>query len=244
MQDSKSPLSEPNITTDFGMTNEQAQFTLDQVLRSCHLAPNPYTMEELNRRTTFAMRASHWLRILSICSIVLLLILPFFLLTPAVSDPVITASKNQTIATFSAYSVLPGMHITADIDGTSVPCLRIGAHQYQITILEEGELTISAHALNPRTESISCEVRPLHQKPSVIDHWTDGSYVYFQLKSGSFDLDYSNCYLLTFDGTRIDPVVIDTDAQQIAFDAPEESVTLVITDVQGSTVTGILDPEH
>ena len=121
MQDSKSPIPELNINNDLGMTNEQAQFTLDQVLRSCHLAPNPYTIEELNRRTAFAMRASHWLRNLSICSIVLLLVLPFFFLTPAVSDPVITASRNQTIATFSAYSVLPGLHITADIDGTSVP---------------------------------------------------------------------------------------------------------------------------
>lgn len=243
MQDFKSPLPEPDLTTDSGMTNEQAQFTLDQVLRSCHLAPNPYTIEELNRRTTFAMRASHWLRILSICSIVLLIILPLLLLTPAISDPVVTASKNQTIATFSAYSVLPGMHVTADINGTSTPCLRIGPHQYQVTISEEGTLTISAHALNFRTASVSCDVRPLHQKPSVISHWTDGSFVYFQLQEGSFAIDYTNCYLLRFDGTRIEPTMIDPDAAQIAFDAPTESVTLVITDVQGTTTTGILDPD-
>lgn len=243
MQDFKSPLSEPNLTTDSGMTNEQAKSTLDQVLRSCHLAPNPYTMEELNRRTTFAMHASHWLRVLSICSIVLLIVLPLLLLTPAVSDPVITASNNQTVATFSVYSMLPGAHVSAKINGTSIPCLRIGAHQYQVAIQEEGELTISAHALNPRTESVSCEVRPLHRKPSVTNHWTDGSLVYFQLQEGSFAIDYDNCYLLQFDGTRIDPAVVDPDAGQIAFDAPTESVTLVITDVQGTTITGILDPD-
>lgn len=163
--------------------------------------------------------------------IILTLLLPLLVFKPGITAERIEVSdKASSTATYqtSISGIIPVNRVTATLDGMQIPVHKNDGKEYTLEVSENGELVITAHAINGQVVSRKYEVNFLDtDKPEYLSSRTDGSYIYILVQDTFSGIDYDSI-------SGISLVSVDTDAGELKIKRPSKVSVLKIPDNAGN----------
>ena len=220
------------------LSNDAAGKLLVNIFEACDMEPSNLSIEALSSYTEYR-REKHGLeKIILLFIFVVFLVLPLFFIAPELNIRYTDRISGYPVYSLSIdSSIIPVSRVSASLDGKAVSVYESGTREFKITPTENGQLTVRVTLANRQYNLVTVQIEgidvdsPRFVSSSKVD---DILYIYFS-ETGS-GVDEDGCYAVSVSGAVIYPLSVDPVSQCVAFDFPEENMTIFIPDKKGNTM--------
>ncbi len=156
-----------------------------------------------------------------------------------IQAPSITASEPDTKdyqnaeVTFKVSSLIPLKSVTASIEGQEVPLEKSGS-SYKCTVTNNGNLTVTAVAINSMTKSSHIQINLLDEANPVIDEDSvvlGAGYLEFIVSDTQSGVDWDSIYAVDSLGNNLKPTDINKNTGKVTFSMAADSIAVYVKDL-------------
>ena len=161
------------------------------------------------------------------------LVLLFVIQTPSIHpDEPDTKDYLSADVSFKVSSVLPLKSLTAAIEGQEVPLEKDGS-TYKCTVTTNGNLNVTAVAINNMTKSSHIQVNLLDEANPVIDEDSvvlGAGYLEFEVSDTQSGVDWDSIYGVDSLGNNLKPTDINKTTGRVTFSMAADSIAVYVRD--------------
>ena len=162
------------------------------------------------------------------------LILLFVIQAPSIdaSEPDTKDYQNAEVS-FKVSSLIPVKSVTASIEGQPVELEKSGK-TYKCILTENGNLTVTAVAINNMTKSSHIQVNLLDETNPVIDEESvvlGAGYLEFIVSDTQSGVDWDSIYAVDSLGNNLKPTDINRTTGKVTFSMAADSIVVYVKDL-------------
>ena len=162
------------------------------------------------------------------------LILLFVVQAPSIeaSEPDTKDYQNADVS-FKVSSLIPLKSVTASIEGQDVPLEKNGS-TYKCTLTSNGNLTVTAVAINNMTKTSHIQVNLLDETNPVINEDSvvlGAGYLEFEVSDTQSGVDWDSIYAVDSLGNNLKPTDINRTTGRVTFSMAADSITVYVSDL-------------
>lgn len=156
-----------------------------------------------------------------------------------IQAPTITASEPDTKdyqnaeVSFKVSSLIPLKSVTASIEGQDVPLEKSGS-SYKCTVTNNGNLTVTAVAINSMTKSSHIQINLLDEANPVIDEDSvvlGAGYLEFVVSDTQSGVDWDSIYAVDSLGNNLKPTDVNKTTGKVTFSMAADSISVYVKDL-------------
>ncbi len=162
------------------------------------------------------------------------LVLLFVIQAPTIkaSEPDTKDYQNAEVS-FKVSSLIPLKSVTATIEGQEVALEKDGS-TYKCTLTNNGNLTVTAVAINNMTKSSHIQINLLDEANPVIDEDSvvlGAGYLEFEVSDTQSGVDWDSIYAVDSLGNNLKPTDVNKTTGRITFSMAADSITVYVSDL-------------
>ncbi len=162
------------------------------------------------------------------------LILLFVIQAPSIeaSEPDTKDYQNAEVS-FKVSSLIPLKSVTATIEGQEVPLEKTGS-SYKCSLTNNGNLTVTAVAINSMTKSTNIQINLLDEANPVIDEDSvvlGAGYLEFEVSDTQSGIDWDSIYAVDSLGNNLKPTDVNKTTGKVTFSMAADSITVYVSDL-------------
>lgn len=162
------------------------------------------------------------------------LVLLFVIQAPSItaSEPDTKDYQNAEVS-FKVSSLIPLKSVTASIEGQEVPLEKNGS-SYKCTVTTNGNLTVTAVAINSMTKSSHIQINLLDEANPVIDEDSvvlGAGYLEFVVSDTQSGVDWDSIYAVDSLGNNLKPTDLNKTTGKVTFSMAADSIAVYVKDL-------------
>lgn len=221
------------------LDSRTANKILNTALEMNKMAPSSIPVEVLEGWGNYNMTTSRLAKKLTYVLIIITLLLPLLVFKPMIFADRINVDEQQAataIYNVSVKGIMPVSSVSATLDGEPLPVIQSSSRHFTIEAKQNGELVITASAINGQVSTRTYHVRYKDtDHPQYAGSRTAGDFMFITIEDGFSGVDWNSIEGIT-------PVSVDEAKCEIKIEVPSEPTNMKISDNAGNTLELIVKP--